>query len=152
MVQYAGTVDGRGERVNWNITSVRFSKPQKKPQAKQTHGLWMIGLFRNACGAADDGVRSCVPQIPQALFSSDCHVGACMRLDISPIRKGKKEGISMQPEWYPLRCYIYLSLSRLSLPLVASNERRIVREYQNQKYAYGHGASIPLILLASSYR
>ena len=27
MVQYAGTMDGRGERVNWNITSVRFSKP-----------------------------------------------------------------------------------------------------------------------------
>ena len=27
-----------------------------------------------------------------------------------------------------------------------------VREHRNQKYAYGHGALIPLILLASSYR
>ena len=28
----------------------------------------------------------------------------------------------------------------------------IVRKHQNQKYAYGHGALILLILLASSYR
>ena len=35
-----------------------------------------------------------------------------------------------------------------TLPLV----RRTVREHQNQKYAYGHGASILLILLAGSYR
>jgi len=37
----------------------------------------------------------------------------------------------------------------LSLPLVASYERWTVREHQNQKYAYNHGALILLILLAS---
>jgi len=41
-------------------------------------------------------------------------------------------------------------LFRLSLPL--SYERRTVREHQNQKYAYDHGALILLILLASFYR
>jgi hypothetical protein len=43
-------------------------------------------------------------------------------------------------------------LEALSLPLVVSYERRTVREHQNQKYAYGQGALILLILLASSYR
>ena len=47
-----------------------------------------------------------------------------------------------------LRVYIAL----LSLRLVASYESWTVREHQNQKYAYGHGALIPLILLAGSYR
>jgi hypothetical protein len=34
----------------------------------------------------------------------------------------------------------------------SSYESWTVREHQNQKYAYGHGALILLILLAGSYR
>ena len=41
---------------------------------------------------------------------------------------------------------------KVSLATVKSYESWTVRERQNQKYAYGHEALIPLILLASSYR
>ena len=61
-------------------------------------------------------------------------------------------------------CFIYIDSSILVLWTVRQNrppfspveslsyESWTVREHQNQKYAYGHGALILLILLVNSYR
>ena len=53
----------------------------------------------------------------------------------------------------PLECFASeLSAASRQSSIPCNGGVLDVREHQNQKYAYGHGALILLILLASSYR
>ena len=67
-----------------------------------------------------------------------------------PLRRPRRVRLARQPR---ARSRSMGSVTGLGIPLAGDVRRELNRaRTPEQKYAYGHGALIPLILLAGSYR
>ena len=96
--------------------------------------------------------------MPSNLTSNDIDLVQPTQYNAQPNRVAKSPPLEPWPRPILQRLHISDHDDLIALILLVGSYRyqvdefRPVKGYQNQKYAYGHGASILLILLASSYR